>query len=52
MYIMALYCALRCWETNDNLVPNLVINVPIGFSITVSGASIPPADLQVFHVPG
>lgn len=52
MYIMVLYCALRCWETNDNLVPNLVINVPIGFSITVSWASIPPADLQVFHVPG
>ncbi|XP_030257598.1 vasoactive intestinal polypeptide receptor 2-like isoform X3 [Sparus aurata] len=25
-----------CWETNDNLVPNLVINVPIGFSITVN----------------
>ncbi|KAM9789352.1 vasoactive intestinal polypeptide receptor 2 [Neosynchiropus ocellatus] len=26
----------RCWETNDKMIPNLVINGPIGFSILVN----------------
>lgn len=34
-YIVVISGVLRCWETNDNPVPNWVINGPIGFSIMV-----------------
>lgn len=30
---------LRCWERNDNPIPNWVINGPIGFSIMVGSTS-------------
>lgn len=32
----------RCWETNDNSIPNLVINGPIGLSVMVGWASALP----------
>lgn len=33
---MVICGVFRCWETNDNPIPNWVINGPIGFSIMVS----------------
>lgn len=47
-YIMVIYGAFRCWETNDNPVPNWVINGPIGFSIMVGWGSSLPLCLRVF----
>uniref|UniRef100_H2SPB9 Vasoactive intestinal peptide receptor 2 n=1 Tax=Takifugu rubripes TaxID=31033 RepID=H2SPB9_TAKRU len=34
--IMVICGLFRCWETNDNPIPNWVINGPIGFSIMVN----------------
>uniref|UniRef100_A0A3Q1JRZ0 Vasoactive intestinal peptide receptor 2 n=1 Tax=Anabas testudineus TaxID=64144 RepID=A0A3Q1JRZ0_ANATE len=35
-YIVSISDTIRCWERNDNPIPNLVINGPIGFSIMVN----------------
>lgn len=39
-YTSGVYRVPRCWETNDNPIPNWVINGPIGFSIMVGSGSL------------